>query len=117
MKKILPFIISAFSLSFGNAQPVKEHGQLKVQGTQLVDGKGKEVVLHGMSCGWHDRWPRFYNAGAVHELESQWRSTVVRASMGIELNNKGYLKDPETSVRLMKNVIEASIKENVYVIV
>jgi endoglucanase len=99
------------------AQPVKEHGQLHVQATQLADAKGNAIALHGMSFGWHNLWPRFYNAGAVHEVVSNWNCTVVRASMGVELNDKGYLKSPEESVRLMRNVIDACIKEGVYVII
>ena len=99
------------------AQPVKEYGQLKVKGTQLVSSKEQPVVLHGMSFGWHNLWPRFYNKGAVHELAAKWNCTVIRASMGIELNDSGYLKSPETSVRLMKKVIDACIKEGVYVII
>ena len=89
------------------SQPVKEHGQLKVVGTQLTDAKGQAIALHGMSLGWHNLWPRFYNKGVVKTLYKDWNSTVVRASMGIELNNKGYLKDPVNSKILMKNVIDA----------
>lgn len=70
-----------------------------------------------MSFGWHNLWPRFYNKKAVHELVTNWNCTVIRASMGIELNDSGYLKKPEESVRLMKNVIDACIKEGVYVII
>jgi endoglucanase len=99
------------------AQPVKEHGPLKVVGTNLTDAKGKAIALHGMSFGWHNLWPRFYNAGAVKELISEWKCTAIRASMGIELNSKGYLKDPVNSKALMKNVIDACIKEGVYVII
>ncbi len=117
MKKILLIILlSAFCFA-GKSQPVKTHGQLKVKGTQLVDVHGNPVVLHGMSFGWHNLWPRFYNKGAVHTLVTDWNSTVVRASMGIELNDSGYLKSPARSVELMTNVIDACIKENVYVII
>jgi endoglucanase len=69
-----------------------------------------------MSLGWHCFWPRFYNAGAVHELASKWHATVIRAAMGIEPTG-GYLKDPEGSLKLMKEVINACIKENIYVII
>jgi len=62
-------------------------------------------------------WPRFYNKGAVHELTTQWNCSVIRASMGIELNDSGYLKAPESSEHLMRNVIDACIMENVYVII
>lgn len=117
MKKILLIILlSAFCFA-GKSQPVKTHGQLKVKGTQLVDERDNPVALHGMSFGWHNLWPRFYNKGAVHTLVTDWNSTVVRASMGIELNDSGYLKSPARSVELMTNVIDACIKENVYVII
>ncbi len=100
-----------------HAQPVTKHGALKVEGVKLVDVNNQPVALHGMSFGWHNLWPRFYNKGAVHELVTKWNCSVIRASMGIELNDSGYLKSPEESVRLMKNVIDACIKEGVYVII
>ncbi len=109
-------LISIFCFSV-HGQFVSNHGQLKVAGTKLVDANGKPLTLRGMSFGWHNLWPRFYNAGAVQELVTIWNSNVIRAAMGIELNDKGYLKSPETSIRVMKNVIEACIKEDVYVII
>jgi endoglucanase len=117
MKKIAAAAVLLFTVSIVNAQAVKLYGQLKVQGTSLTGSKGESVVLHGMSFGWHNLWPRFYNAGAVHELVKKWNCTVLRASMGIELNDSGYLKNPGASTVLMKNVIEACIKEGVYVII
>lgn len=114
---LLTFFVVAALFMTGFGQPVKEHGALAVKGTQLVDEKGAAVVLHGMSFGWHNLWPRFYNKEAVHELVTQWKSTVVRASMGIELNDSGYLKSPGHSEKLIRRVIEACIRENVYVIV
>jgi endoglucanase len=117
MKKHLFLAMALFIFGFLPAQPVKQNGKLRVQGTQLVNERGETVVLHGMSFGWHNLWPRFYNKGAVRELVANWKSTVIRASMGIELNDKGYLKSPVESVRLMENVINACIKEGVYVII
>jgi endoglucanase len=108
------FLITFFFTS--NSQIVKLHGQLKVKGTALVDEKGNDVVLHGMSFGWHNWWARFYNAGAVHELATKWNCTILRAAMGVEPDS-GYLKSPERSIALIKNVIDACIKENVYVII
>jgi endoglucanase len=117
MKKLfLIILLSAFCFA-GKSQPVKTHGQLKVKGTQLVDEQANPVALHGMSFGWHNLWPRFYNKGAVRELVTKWNSNVVRASMGIELNESGYLKSPQQSVKLMKKVIDACIKQGIYVII
>ena len=112
---IFAFLLLAQGSLF--AQPVKEHGALQVKGTQLCDSSGNPVVLRGMSFGWHNLWPRFYNAGAVGTLVKDWDCTVIRAAMGIELNNKGYLADPEGSTVLIKKVVDAAIREGVYVII
>jgi endoglucanase len=34
----------------------------------MKDTRGSDVVLRGMSFGWHNFWPRFYNAGVVKTL-------------------------------------------------
>lgn len=117
MKRKLFIIGYFFMIVNGVAQPVKKHAQLKVTGTQLTDAHDSAVVLHGMSFGWHNLWPRFYNNGAVHELATRWNCTVIRASMGIQLNDSGYLKSPARSIQLIENVINACIKEGVYVII
>ena len=116
MKLIFSLFFLTTMFFTSNSQIVKLHGKLKVKGTALVDAKGNDVVLHGMSFGWHNWWARFYNAGAVHELTTKWDCTVIRAAMGVEPDS-GYLKNPERSLTLMKNVIEACIKEDVYVII
>jgi len=117
MKRFYLSIVCLVVLINAITQPVKQYGQLKVKGTQLIDAYDSIVVLHGMSFGWHNLWPRFYNSGTVHELVTKWNCTVIRASMGIQLNDSGYLKSPAQSIRLMENVIDACIKEGVYVII
>ncbi len=99
------------------AQPVKKHGALHVDGTRLADKDGKTVVLRGMSFGWHNLWPRVYNAGAVKWLKNDWKCSVVRAAMGVELNDSGYLKNPVGSAAKVKTVVDAAIKEGIYVII
>src|SRR5215218_7498487 len=117
MKRYLLLLMTIAVAALTNAQPVKHHGKLHVQGTQLVNKKGVPVILHGMSFGWHNLWPRFYNKGAVKELVNEWKCTVIRASMGIQLNDSGYLKSPDRSMQLVQNVVDACIQEGVYVII
>jgi len=105
-----------FSCIILTAQPVKEHGQLKVEGIKLVDKNNKQVVLRGMSFGWHNFWPRFYTAGTVKWLHDDWKCTVVRAAMGVE-PDRGYIKDSSGSVSKIKAVVDAAIKEGIYVII
>lgn len=115
IKYILAFIFFTGS-TFCNAQPVKEHGQLRVDGAKLTDQNMNPVVLRGMSFGWHNFWPRFYNAGAVKWLYTDWNCSIVRAAMGVELEN-AYIKDPEGSVEKVKAVVDAAIKDGIYVII
>lgn len=116
-KKIIPLFILLCSCLLSTAQPVKKHGRLQVVGTALKDEHGQQIVLRGMSFGWHCLWPRFYNAGAVEWLAKDWSSTVVRASMGVELGNDSYLKRKEWSKQKVKDVVDAAIKLNIYVII
>jgi endoglucanase len=95
---------------------VEKHGQLSVKGTRLVDGKGDPVVLAGMSYGWHNWWPQYWNAETVRWLRDDWRCTVLRAAMGVEPDS-GYLRRPEFSRNLVKKVVDACIRGGLYVII
>lgn len=116
MKIILAALFALTFVSVATAQPVKMHGQLKVNGTQLVDKNGKAVVLRGMSFGWHNFHPRFYNADAVKWLHKDWGCSVVRAAIGVEPKN-GYLEKPDWSKEKLKAVIDGAIKQGIYVII
>ncbi len=115
--KSLYLILFTLLFSFSNAQFVTQNGQLRVEGTQLVNQSGEKIALRGMSFGWHCYHPRFYNKGAVKWLKNDWNCTVVRAALGVEQSDNSYLKQPNTSKNLIKNVIEAAIKNDIYVIV
>ncbi|PWB23718.1 glycoside hydrolase family 5 protein [Flavobacterium sp. HTF] len=108
-------LLSVFGVT--NAQFVKQHGQLSVQGTQLTDKNNNPVVLRGMSFGWHSMWPRFYNEKAVGWLKKDFNCNVVRAAMGIELGEKAYIKDSLFSKQKIEAVIKGAIKSDIYVIV
>lgn len=115
--KSLCIIVSlAFSGCIAHAQPVKEYGPLQVIGTQLSGRNGQPVQLKGMSFGWSCFHPRFYTAGAVKELKEKWYCNVVRASLGVEPDG-GYLQKKEANFKLITTVIDAAIKDGIYVIV
>jgi endoglucanase len=116
MRRIILAAFFIITANFINAQPVKIHGQLHVDKTQLKDAHGKDVVLRGMSFGWHNFWPRFYNEDAVKWLYKDWHATVVRAAMGVEPKN-GYIANPEESKAKIEAVVDAAIKEGIYVII
>lgn len=115
MRCFFLFCLLAFTFQLA-AQPVKQHGALHVNGIRLADSKNQPVVLRGMSFGWSCFHPRFYTAGAVNTLVNDWQCNVIRASLGVEPKN-GYKEDSATQIQLIRNVIEACIKEGVYVII
>ncbi|WP_292009527.1 cellulase family glycosylhydrolase [Chryseobacterium sp.] len=113
----LIFIFLFCLLSFVNAQnPVKEIGNLQVIGTQLSDQKGKPVRLIGTSFGWSNWHSRFYTAGAVKWLKNDWNVNVVRAAMGVEPDG-AYLQKPQENIKSVETVVNAAIKEGIYVII
>jgi endoglucanase len=120
MKQSIRIALAAFLISSaGFAQAVKDHGQLSVKGTQLVDKNEKHIMLRGMSYGWHSFWPRFYNAQSVKWLKDDWNVNIVRAAMGIETGSPGqtYKENPADSKAKIKAVVDGAIKENIYVII
>lgn len=116
MKKIIIVLLCIGFFLSSIAQPVKLHGQLKVEGTQLTDQYGKPVVLNGMSFGWSCFHPRFYTASAVQWLYKDWKCSVIRAALGVE-PDKGYLKDSAVQKKLIKTVVDQAIVEGIYVII
>lgn len=116
MKKTLFVIQLLLLFAVLDGQVVKQNGKLRVEGTQLVNEKGESIALHGMSFGWSCFHPRFYTAGAVRELVKEWNSTVIRASLGVE-PARGYKQDSATQMQLIKTVVDAAIKEDVYIII
>lgn len=105
--------------TIGFSQVVKNHGQLSVKGTQLVDKNGEHIMLRGMSFGWHSFWPRFYNKESVKWLAKDWNANIVRAAMGIETGSEGmtYKENPEDAKAKIKAVIDGAISADIYVII
>lgn len=93
-----------------------ESGRLSVLGTNLVNDKGEKVVLQGVSLGWHNWWPRFYNASVVRRLKLDWNVTVVRAAMGVEPQG-AYLTNSERAIKKVTTVVDAAIKNKIHVII
>ena len=119
MKKLLLTMTAVLlmALTAQAAGPVKKWGQLQVQGTQLCDQQGNPVVLRGVSLGWHNIWPRFYNKKVVRTLKNDWNATVVRAAMGVTTVEDNYLDNPSFALECVEKVVKAAIKEDIYVII
>ncbi|HEU0125381.1 MAG TPA: cellulase family glycosylhydrolase, partial [Flavobacterium sp.] len=119
MKLKLCYIVFSLMLftNVTKAQFVKKHGQLSVQGTQLVDKNNNPIVLRGLSFGWHSLWPRFYNEKAVSWLKKDFNCNIVRAAMGVELGDLSYINNPQFAKEKVEAVVNGAIKSDIYVII
>lgn len=95
--------------------PVERHGQLRIDGTRLLDTYGRPVTLRGMSLFWSQWIPRYYNEATLRRLRDDWGITVIRAALAVE--HGGYLENPETEAAKIEAVIDAATKLGLYVIV
>jgi endoglucanase len=94
---------------------VEKHGQLRVEGTNIVDKNGTPISLRGMSFFWSQWMGRFYNYNCVKWLRDNFKCTVLRAAMGVE--SGGYLQYPDIEMNKIKTVIDACIDLGIYVII
>ncbi len=99
---------------------------LHVEGTRLVDSQGRPVVMRGISIGWHNLWPRFYNSEAVVRLHDDWGCGLFRAAIGADdldelLNgttyHPGYITDPQGALQKLFAVVDGAVSCGAYIIV
>lgn len=94
---------------------VAQHGALRVAGNRVVDQQGKSIQLRGMSLFW-SQWTDFYVAKNVDVMVDDWKSTVVRAALGVE-NEDGYLVQPAANLAKVRAVVDRAIARGIYVII
>ncbi len=116
LKSTLTVLFSLFFVVIITAQPVNENGKLSVNGTLLLNEKGDPIVLRGVSYGWHNWWPRFYNKESVKWLAEDFNCSVVRAAMGVGPRGS-YLDKKEWSKQKIEAVVQGAIDNGIYVII
>ena len=97
--------------------PVSDHGFLKINGTNVVDQYNQVTQLRGVSFGWHNWWPRFYNEGTVKHLATDWGAEIVRAAIGIDQDNNTFDRNPNYCYQMVDNIVQPAIENGLYVIV
>ncbi len=95
--------------------PVQAHGKLSIVGSELRDEHGAVVQLRGMSLFWSQWSGQFWNDGVVGTLAKDFKSSVVRAAMGVE--SGGYLENPNAEKQRVTTVVDAAVAQGIYVII
>jgi endoglucanase len=98
--------------------PVGKHGQLKVQGTLIVDEHDNPVQLKGPSSMWLNWESRPYaeNKDGVRWMRDNWNAKVIRASMGITPSG-AYLQNPTKAKGQVQTIVQNAIDLGMYVII
>jgi endoglucanase len=97
--------------------PVAKYGALGVRNGKIVDKSNQPVQLKGMSLFWSQWSGEFWNRAVVRALRQEWKSSLVRAAMGIDEEGTGYLYDREQEKAKLKVVVNEAIAQGMYVII
>ena len=114
--------------------PVSQYGQLMTgknsQGKGQIYGScegvkdGAEVQVRGMSLYWSlmPQAVEYWSEEGITTMVNDMKIQIVRAAMATGKEDwqggyKGYASDPNTQKNLMKTVVEAAIKNDIYVII
>lgn len=113
---LLVALVTCISVTSGRAQTiVEQYGQLRVSGNRILDKNGTAVQLRGMSLYWSQWIPKYYNYNTIKWLRDDWKVTVVRAAMAVDVG--GYATNPTAEQNKVFAVIDAAISLGIYVVV
>ena len=112
---LITFLFFVQSWLFAQDRIVDKYGKLSVKGSCIMSQYGDTVQLRGMSLFWSQWMPQYYNADAIKWLRDDWKCTVVRAAMGVEIG--GYETSPNTEKENVFRVVDAAIEHGIYVII
>lgn len=91
---------------------------ISTQGNKVLFN-GQPGSISGSSLFWSNSgWggEKYYTAGTVNWLKSDWNANLVRAAMGVE-EGGGYLQDKVGNKNKVKAVVDAAIAKDMYVII
>ena len=101
-----------------NGTPVQVHGALAVKGTDLVDSKGKEYQLKGVSTHGLAWFPEYVNKESFQTFRDQWGANLIRLAMYTG-ENGGYCTDgnKDELKKLVDSGVEYATDLGMYVII
>tara|TARA_Y100000590_G_scaffold469572_1_gene658340 strand:+ start:1887 stop:2960 length:1074 start_codon:yes stop_codon:yes gene_type:complete len=108
-----------FSTELKDTTVVQIHGLLQQNGNKILDKNNEPICFAGNSFFWsNDDWggERYYKAEVVSWLKNDWKTTIVRAAMGVE-DPGGYLDNKTANKDRVTTIVDAAIDEGIYVII
>lgn len=112
--------------------PVSQYGELqagRIKGKGRIYGSckgvkpGKEVQLRGLSLYWSlvPEATEFYSEKAIAQMVKDLKVQIIRIAVATHEDwgkgYSGYVKNPEQQLALIKQVVEAAVANDIYVII
>ncbi len=114
--KSLAAIFLGGAMAAHSMSVVEYHGALGTKGADVVNSRGEQVQLTGMSFFWDVWMDKYYNKQVVNWLVDDWQCSILRAAMGVEPAG-AYLADPASAIERTKVIVDAAIAKGVYVVI
>jgi len=93
---------------------VERFGQLKVEGTKLLDANGRVIQLRGISSFGLQHAGKYANEDVLRWLRDDWNMQIWRAAM--YLGEGGYMQHPGIKFKV-EDSVEAALKLGLYVLI
>ena len=105
-------------VTFANAEVINArpsvNGKLHVQGTDLFDEQGNQVVIKGASTHGLTWFPQFVNNGLFHQLSREWNTNLIRLAM----YSYDYVHgDRKKNLEVLRKGVQYAIENDMYVMV
>ena len=113
---IKPEATDPFSTAVVTEGIVEKNGFLTVKDSGLVNVRGQEVVLKGMSSFGIQDCGDFFTFDAIKTLAQDWGCDVIRICINGDANT-GYMKEPDKYFDPICKICDLCIKQGIYVIV
>lgn len=96
---------------------VEKTGQLKVDGTRLINSEDESVVLKGISSFGISDCEGFFTPEIVRTLAEDWGSDFIRIAITGDDDDTGYMSDPDKYFDMVCKICDMCIEQGIYVIV
>lgn len=91
------------------ATPLSEHGKLLVKNGRIVDSKGKDFQLKGVSTHGLSWFPEYVSKEAFQSLRDQWGANTVRLAMYTAEYN-GYCTGSSANRTKLKKLVDTGVQ-------
>lgn len=95
---------------------VSYNGWLQVKGNKLLNEKGNEFSLRGVSTHGIQWYGTLYNQDNIAQLKYTWGINVLRVAMYTDPEEEGYIKDKSLEYTVDR-LVDYAIEQDLYVII